>query len=77
MAGAAIRVIFTYPQHGWNDESTSIKILGGTPTMRGSYQHGAEKKKCSWQSSWLGWLNDNTLRIKITSGWPNLFGLKD
>ena len=27
MAGAAIRVIFSNPQHRWNEESTSSEIL--------------------------------------------------
>ena len=44
MAGAAIRVIFSNPQHGWNEESTFSEILGGTSEMSGSHQHGAEKK---------------------------------
>ena len=28
MAGTAVRVIFSNPQHGWNEESTSSEILG-------------------------------------------------
>ena len=44
MAGTAIRVIFSNPQHGWNEESTSSEILGDTPVMSGSHQHAAEKR---------------------------------
>ena len=48
MAGAAIRVIFSNPQPGWNEESTS------TPEMSGSHQHGAEKKNA--HDNHLGWV---------------------
>ena len=43
MAGGDVGVIFSNPQHGWNEESTSSKILCDTPEMSGSHQHGAEE----------------------------------
>ena len=54
MAGAAIRVIFSNPQHGWNEESTSSEILRDTPEMSGNHQHGAEKKNT--HGNHLGWV---------------------
>ena len=57
MAGAGIRVIFSNPQHGLKEESTSSEILGDTAEMSGNHQHDT----ITWQSSWLGWLNDNAL----------------
>ena len=54
MEGAAIRVIFSTPQHGWNEESTSSEILGDTPEMSGSHQHGAEEK--NKHDNRLGWV---------------------
>ena len=57
MEGAAIRVILSNPQHGWNKESTPSEILGDTPEMSGSHQHGAEKKNASW----LRWLNEKCI----------------
>ena len=57
MAGAVIRVIFSNPQHGWNEESTSSEILGDTPEMSGSHEHGAEEKNVLDNHHWLGLLS--------------------
>ena len=54
MEGAAIRVILSNPQQGWNKESTPSEILGDTPEMSGSHQHGAEKKNA--HGNHLGWV---------------------
>ena len=43
MARGAIGVIFDNPQHGWNEESTSSKILWDTPKMSGNHQHGTKE----------------------------------
>ena len=65
MAGAAIRVIFSNPQHGGNEESTSSEILGDTPEMSGSHEHGAEEKNAHGNHHWLGWINDNMVNITV------------
>ena len=43
MEGAAIRVILSNPQHGWNKESTPSESLADTPEMSGSHQHELHK----------------------------------
>ena len=43
MTKGARGVIFCNPQHGWNEESTSSKILWDTPEMNGYHQHGAKE----------------------------------
>ena len=44
MARGAIAVMFCNPQHGWNEESASSKLLWDTPEMSGDYQHGGAKE---------------------------------
>ena len=68
MAGTTVRVIFSNPQHGLNEESISSEILRNTPGMSGSHQHGAENKNA--HGNHLGWVGliDNTLGSKSPVG---------
>ena len=76
MAGTAIRVIFSNPQHGWNEESTSSEILGDTPEMSGSHQHVAEKKNA--HGNHLGWVGyiDSALGSKSPVGGLTFIALR-